>query len=103
VLGDVVEHRCATDDHPLPLSFLPSPAHPFAKHTPGDLTDKRNRGCLAQALFNRFVQRNLHGTSKPALAVLHECNMASRLIPKTPNHGLTRPQLSQSVMVITDS
>jgi hypothetical protein len=50
-----------------------------------------------------FLQRNLHGTSKPAPAVLHECNMASRLIPKTPNHGLTRPQLSQSVMVITDS
>jgi hypothetical protein len=64
---------------------------------------KETAAALRELHSTAFLQRNLHGTSKPAPAVLHECNMASRLIPKVGNHGLRRPQLSQSVMVITDS
>jgi hypothetical protein len=87
----------------LPLSFLPSLAHRFAKHTPCNPADKETARTLREPHSTAFLQRNLHGTSKPAPAVLHECNMASRLIPKAGNHGLARPQLSQSVVVITDS
>jgi hypothetical protein len=72
-------------------------------HTPCDSAGKRNRTALREPHSTVFLQRNLHGASKPAPAVLHECNMASRLIPKAGNHSLARPQLSQSVMVITDT
>jgi hypothetical protein len=103
-IGDVVEHplrhgpiiHCRFHScHPLPAIL--SSIRPAIRRT------KETAPALREPHSPAFCSATCTAPAKPAPAVLHECNMASRLIPKAGNHGLARPQLSQSVVVITDS